>query len=159
MAKQSGTTRRTTFRDKAQVDEYAVWRAAEGSEKYEYDPDKVRFVMRKPFIEDTGEAYDGITKEDLRYKSDFIFRSVQRNLSDGKFSMGSGDYWFDERMTYNQAINRAIKEIKDGYKHNEKVRDHVMKIESDDDNAPTAWVWAELVSRNKVRISITRFRP
>ena len=144
----------------APVDEYAAWRAKEGSELYDYDRDKVKFEVMKPVQDLDGTYIDGITPEMLRYKTNYVIYGVPRNMRDGKFHMGSDEeYWYDKTMTFNQAINRTIKDAKDGYRYNEKTRDIVMKVESEDEKAPSAWIWVYLEGKNKVRISIDRFKP
>ena len=131
------------------------YRNSETSLRYSYNPDTVQFS-----VNDTGREYGlekDITPSDLRSKADFSFSSVQRDGYTGKFNLGRGDYWFTENMSFAQSINRAIKEIKDGYRHNENIHDHYMLIESN--NSPLwATVQATLKADNKVRIIVSRYK-
>lgn len=163
MAKGNGGTRsgvRGRGNVNPPVDEYAAWRAVEGSERFTYDPEKVKFQVDKPVTDLDGTPMDGITPEMLRYKAEYDFSEVQRNMSDGKYHIATdGYYQYSETMTFNQAINRAMSEAKAMYKHNEGMRDRIFRINSEDDDAPSAYIWAELVDNNKVRLGLSRFRP
>lgn len=133
----------------------AGYLASETSFKYTYNPETVKFDVR-----DDGRDYqrdhEGITPADLRKKQDFHFSSVQRN-DEGKFDLGRGDYWFTDNMSFAQAVNRAVKEIKDGYRNNEDIRDHYMVVENEDSSL-WATVQALRVADGKVRISISRYK-
>ena len=129
------------------------YRAAETSFKYSYDPDKVKFRINDIERE---LGIEGITAKDLRTKDDFSFSSVQRNNA-GKFDLGRGDYWFTENMSFAQAVNRAVQEIKSGYRNNENIRDHYMVVENED-NSLWATVQATMEGDNKVRIMINRYK-
>ena len=166
MAKGNGGTRSqgpaqaAGGRENTPVDEYAEWRKREGSELYSYDRDKVKFDVFKPVQDLDGSYIDGITPKLLRYKAEYDIYSVPRNMKDGKFHLVEDkEYWYSEKMTFNQAINKVVDDAKKSYKYNEKIRDSVMEIEAEDDNAPTAWIWVGLQGDNKVRISIDRFKP
>lgn len=156
MGKTSGGTRKngTSIGGVVAPPKDAGYLASETSFKYTYDPETVKFELR-----DWGREYEaeqGITAADLRKKDDFNFSSVQRN-DDGKFDLGRGDYWFTENMSFAQAVNRAVKEIKDGYRNNEDIRDHYMVVENED-NSLWATVQALRVANGKVRISISRYK-
>ena len=160
MAKGSGNTRASGPSRGKQVDQYAAWRAAEGSEKYTYDTNKVRFDISMPEKDLDGTWLDGFTDEMLRHKAVYDFSNVQRGMSDGKFNIGrDAMYYYSETMTFNQAVNRTVQMIKDGYRNNEGLRDSIYLVDSEDSKAPTAWVWAELKGDNKVRIMVSRHKP
>ena len=164
MAKRSGGTRQQGAGvggiTPAPADQNKAWREAEGSEKYTYDRDKVKFQIDRPINDLDGKPIDGITPSMLRYKTEYDFYEVQRNMDDGKYHIASdGYYQYSETMTFNQAVNRALDEAKRMYQNNEGMRDRIFRVTSEDDNAPTAYIWAELRDNNKVRLSITRFKP
>lgn len=163
MAKGSGGTRSNGASTggvvAAPVDEHAAWRAAEGSERYSYDPSKVQFDILMPEKDLDGSWIDGMTTQMLRHKTEYDFYNVQRSMTDGKYNMGRGEYFTSETMTFNQAVNRAVQMAKDSYRYNERIRDSVYSIESEDPKAPSAWIWAELKGDNTVRISVHRFKP
>ena len=136
------------------MDEYAAWRAVEGSEKYSYDPEKVKFSV------ETLDIGGDFTKAELGYRSDFEFVAVQRDMSDGKYHLNESEYIYNEPKTFNQAVKQAVTFAKERYQNNEGMRDQMYMVRNyDDDNAPSAWVTAELVGDNKVRISVSRFKP
>lgn len=156
MGKTSGGTRSTGpgGATPAPVDNMAGWRASETSLKYSYNPDTVKFDVRSPG-KDYGLETD-ITPADLRTKADFSFGSVQRD-NDGKFDLGRPEHWFTENMSFAQAVNRAVSEIKSGYRNNENVRDHYMVVESEGADL-WATVKASLDDNNRVRIEISRYK-
>ena len=156
MAKSNGGTRSARSSTPAPVDEYAAWRAVEGSEKYSYDPDKVKFSVEKPLdVSDTP-----MTVGELRHRSDYEFYDVERDMSDGKFHINDTRFIYNEPRTFSQAINEAVTWHKERYQNNERARDRMIQVRNyDDDNAPSAWVMAELVGDNKVKIHISRFKP
>lgn len=160
MAKSNGGTRSggtsTGGVVAAPVDEYAAWRAVEGSEKYTYDTDKVKFSVESPLdISDTP-----LTASELRHKSDYAFYDVERDMGDGKFHINDTRFIYNEPRTFSQAIKEAVTWHRERYQNNEKARDRMIQVRNyDDDNAPSAWVTAELVGDNKVRIRISRFKP
>ena len=153
MAKASGGTRASGPGGATPAPVDAGYRASETSFKYSYDPDKVKFrindISRELGIEE-------ITAKDLQTVDDFHFSSVQRN-NDGKFDLGHGDYWFTEKMSFAQAVNRAVSEIKSGYRNNEDIRDHYMVVENED-NSLWATIQAIRDGNNRVRISISRYK-
>lgn len=155
MAKGSGNTRNVgpaqAAGGRTQPDRSA-YLAAEGSEKYTYETNKVKFSVQSPL--DIGD-FDA---KDLRYKADFEFDSVNRDESDGKYHINEGEYIYNEPRTFNQAIKEAVRFCKEQYQNNERVRDRMILVNDyNDDNAPSAWITAELVGDNKVKISISRF--
>lgn len=135
------------------VDEYAGYRSAETSLRYSYDPAKVKFRINDIERE---LGIEKISAKDLRTKDDFSFSSVQRD-NEGKFNLGRGDYWFTENMSFAQAVNRAVDEIKSGYRYNENIRDHIMVVENDS-NSLWATIRASLESDNRVSIMINRYK-
>lgn len=154
MAKASGGTRASGPGGAAPAPVDAGYRASETSFKYSYNPDTVKFKVESP-----GREYgleNDITASDLRTRADFNFGSVQRD-NDGKFDLGRPDYWFTENMSFSQAINKAVDEIKTGYRNNENVRDHYMMVESEGTDL-WASVRAVLDDNNKVRITISRYK-
>ena len=156
MAKSSGGTRNSGASTGGVVAApiNAGYLASETSFKYTYNPDTVKFTIESPGREHGLES--DITASDLRTRSDFAFGSVQRD-NDGKFDLGRPDHWFTENMTFSQAVNRAVNEIKTGYRNNENVRDHYMVVESEGTGL-WATIRAVLDSNNKVRISISRYK-
>jgi len=162
MAKGSGNTRNVGpaqaagGRQNTSVDEYAAWRAAEGSEKYTYEPDKVKFKVDSPL--DVSDS--PLTAKELRHYSDYEFYDVEKDMSDGKFHINDTHFIYNEPRTFSQAVKEAITWHKERYQNNERARDRMIQVRNyDDDNAPSAWVTAELIGDNKVRIRISRFKP
>ena len=136
----------------APVDEYAAWRAVEGSERYKYDPEKVKFSV------DAMDIGGEFSRAEMAYKSDFEYEAVQRDMTDGKYHINESEYIYNEPKTFNQAIKQAVTFAKERYQNNEGMRDQMYMVRNyEDDNAPSAWVTAELVGDNKVRIHISRF--
>lgn len=131
-----------------------AWRKAEGSENYSYSPDKVKFST-----ETMDMVESPLTPAELRYKADYEFVGVERDMTDGKYHINEGNYIYNEPRTFSQAVKEAVTFSKERYQNNERMRDRMIKVQTDDDNAPTAWVTAELVGDNKVRIRISRFKP
>lgn len=155
MAKASGGTRNGVGgQATAPAPNDAGYRASETSFKYTYNPETVKFEVRD--IDKDYSNLSEVTASDLRKKDDFSFSSVQRN-NEGKFDLGRGDFWFTDRMSFAQAINTAVKEIKTGYKNNEDIRDHYMVVENQDSSL-WATVQAIRVADGKVRITISRYK-
>lgn len=99
------------------------------------------------------------TASELRHKADYEFDAVQRDMGDGKFHINDGEYIYNEPRTFMQAVNEAVRFAKERYQNNERNRDTMFQVHDyDDDNAPSAWVTAELVGDNKVRIRVSRFK-
>ena len=113
MAKGNGSTRASTPSPAPVVDEYAAWRAVEGSEKYTYDTEKVRFSV------ETLDLGGDFTKAEMSYKSDFEFEAVQRDMSDGKYHINESEYLYNEPRTFNQAIKEAVRFAKERYQNND----------------------------------------
>lgn len=158
MAKASGGTRTVGpgGTAPAPVDQYAAWRAVEGSEKYSYDPDRVKFTVESPL----DMSVSPMTASELRHKSDYEFYDVERDMADGKFHINDTNFIYNEPRTFSQAVKEAVTWHKERYQNNERARDRMIQVRNyDDDNAPSAWVTAELVGDNKVRIRISRFKP
>lgn len=161
MAKGNGNTRNVgpgsaagSRASTSAVDEHAAWRVAEGSENYTYEPDKVKFSVTN------NDIGGDLSTSELRYRSDYEFSRVERNTSDGKYHINDNEYIYNQPQTFNQAIQEAVRFAKERYQNNEKWRDSMLLVRNyDDDKAPSAWVYAELVANNKVKISITRFKP
>lgn len=160
MAKRSGGTRQSGSSTggvvQPAVDQYAAWRAVEGSERFTYDRDKVKFKVESPLdMSDTP-----FTASELRHRSDYEFYAIQRDMGDGKYHINDGEYIYNEPRTFNQAVQEAVRFSKERYQNNEGMRDQMYQVRNyDDDNAPSAWVTAELVGDNKVQIRISRFKP
>ena len=97
---------------------------------------------------------------ELRHRSDYEFLAVQRDMTDGKYHINEGDYIYNQPQTFNQAVQEAVRFAKERYQNNEGMRDQMYQVRNyDDDNAPSAWVTAELIGDNKVKIHISRFKP
>ena len=154
MAKGNGSTRSARGSSSpAPIDEYAAWRAVEGSERFSYQPENVKFTQDTL---DVGE----LTQAEIRHRSDYEFLAVQRDMTDGKYHINEGDYIYNQPQTFNQAVQEAVRFAKERYQNNEGMRDQMYQVRNyDDDNAPSAWVTAELIGDNKVKIHISRFKP
>ena len=160
MAKGNGNTRNVgpsqAAGGRAQEPDRSAYLAAEGSEKYTYETDKVKFRVNKPLdVSDTP-----LTAVQLRHVSDYEFYDVERDEGDGKFHINDTRFIYNEPRTFAQAVKEAVTWHKERYQNNERTRDRMIQVRNyDDDSAPSAWVTAELVGNNKVKISITRFKP
>lgn len=154
MAKGNGGTRSARGSSiSAPVDEYAAWRAVEGSERFSYQPENVKFTQDTL---DIGE----LTQAEIRHRSDYEFLAIQRDMTDGKYHINDGEYIYNQPQTFNQAVQEAVRFARERYQNNEGMRDQMYQVRNyDDDNAPSAWVTAELVGDNKVKIHISRFKP
>ena len=153
MAKGNGSTRNSARGGtSAPVDEYAAWRAVEGSERFSYQPENVKFSV------DAADMGDAFSRAEMSHKSNYEFGAIQRDMNDGKYHINESDYIYNQPQTFNQAINEAVRFAKERYQNNEGMRDQMYTVHNyDDDNAPSAWVTAELVDNNKVRIHVSRF--